>query len=230
MSGTSSAPACAKCGKLTDTFRCHQCEKDYCAEHVAAHQHQHKLRQQLNAMISRHEQVRQNIVEFKKETPDHPLMQEIEQWEQDSTTKIQQVANNARNKLTSVLNTLASNVTPISEALAEELAKAGDADTISEAYLETWSTKLSKLENDLNSSKTVLRKDTYNSIICIDPISTITMQNTCFGDLAGKINIQDEGQVIRQGLSFSTGSARLVGEYSSGCHLFSFKIEKMERS
>jgi len=229
MPESTQTPFCAICSRPTGIFRCHGCAQDFCTQHVI--EHRQNLTQQFDGITSDHEQVQQSIADYTAQSSCHPLMKEIDQWEQKSIEKIQKAAKDARKQLLNLLGTITDNVTPMLESLTKELTKARDDDTFVETDLQVWTMKLNQLKKDLNTPKTILvKEDTYSVMPFINPISTIAVPNDSFGHSVGNTDIEDNGYVIKQGFLPPAGSARTMGEYTFGCHQFRFKIENLQNT
>lgn len=157
-------------------------------------------------------------------------MKEINQWEQNSIKKIQKAANDAREQLLNLLGTATNNdVSTTLEPFVKELTTARDDDAFVETDLQLWTTKLNKLKDDFNASKTILiKRDAYSGRTFIHPILTIAIPHDFFGYSLGNIEIEDNEYVIKQGFLPPAGSARTMNEYSFGCHQFRFMIENLQ--
>src|SRR5579871_3599164 len=128
--------SCATCGKVAGFFTCRGCQKDFCKRHVA--EHQQELSKQLDELTLDHDQFRQNLTEQTKEPRQHPLMKQIDEWEQQSIKKIRDVANDVRKQ---VHNLIKQHITELAEDLtkiAQELRKAREDDDFYETDLQQW--------------------------------------------------------------------------------------------
>lgn len=84
---------CAKCSnKGIGVFKCQGCSNVFCRKHAS--DHRDNLSHQLDKLVYEHDQLHQLI---NQENNDYNLLiNQIDQWEQDSIKKIQQVAENTR--------------------------------------------------------------------------------------------------------------------------------------
>jgi hypothetical protein len=84
---------CAKCAsKGVGIFKCQGCSNVFCRKHAS--EHRDNLNHQLDEIVHEHDQLHQLINQENNEY--HPLIIQIDQWEQNSITKIQQVAQQIR--------------------------------------------------------------------------------------------------------------------------------------
>jgi hypothetical protein len=110
---TANGSRCATCGKAAATFMCRGCSKDFCLRHT--NEHRQELAKQMDEdIIPLHDQLRQSIDEQTKQSDPHPLMKQINEWEQASIEKIHQTANHARQQISNVIK---ENTDKIKESL-----------------------------------------------------------------------------------------------------------------
>jgi hypothetical protein len=98
-SSSSSKAPCATCGnKAAGIFRCEGCLRVFCRKHL--NEHRDLLSHQLDEIFIEHDTLQQTIVENKgKQNNQHPILKQIDKWEEDSIVKIQQVAEEARQQV-----------------------------------------------------------------------------------------------------------------------------------
>lgn len=87
---------CVKCAtKGVGIFKCQGCSSAFCRRHASEHRTQ--LGQQLDEIVHEHDQLHQLIIE--EENDSHSLINQINQWEQNSIGKIQHTAENIRQEI-----------------------------------------------------------------------------------------------------------------------------------
>ncbi len=98
-SSSSSKAPCATCtNKAAGIFRCEGCLQVFCRKHL--NEHRDLLNHQLDQIVLEHDTLQQTIVENKsKQNKQHPILKQIDKWEQDSIVKIQQIAEEAREQV-----------------------------------------------------------------------------------------------------------------------------------
>jgi hypothetical protein len=92
---TLSTPCTICSSKGIGIFKCQGCSNVFCRKHVS--EHRDNLRYQLDEIIHEHDQIYQLINQSTNAYD--PLMNEIDQWEENSIKKIQQVAQNIRDDI-----------------------------------------------------------------------------------------------------------------------------------
>ncbi len=95
---------CSTCKEETNTFICRGCKNDFCFEHLT--EHRQLLNEQLHQIQHDFNQFRQTIIEIRNNTLKHPLIEEIDRWENESINKIKQNAKECRQ----ILNKMLKNV------------------------------------------------------------------------------------------------------------------------
>jgi len=87
---------CIKCAnKGIGIFKCQGCSNVFCHKHAS--EHRLNLSHQLDEIVHEHDQLQQLINQ--ENNDDHPLINQINQWEQNSILKIQQIAENIRKEI-----------------------------------------------------------------------------------------------------------------------------------
>jgi uncharacterized UBP type Zn finger protein len=105
MASTSPKTPCITCGKGIGLFKCEGCIQTFCTKHVL--EHRQTLHHQLDEIVIGHDILQQNIMENKDQK--HPWMNFIDEWEQKSIEKIQQMAKETRQKFTDFVDIHRSN-------------------------------------------------------------------------------------------------------------------------
>ena len=83
--------SCAKCDKGAGVTTCNGCEKSFCLKHIV--EHRQDLALELDQLGQEHDSFRHDLL---KDNSIHPILNRIDQWENESVTKIQVVAEAAR--------------------------------------------------------------------------------------------------------------------------------------
>ena len=226
-STTTKRSLCKACNKAPSVFFCQGCQKDFCRNH--AEEHRQELSKQLDTIIVEHDQLKQNLTEYKGKSSRHPLMQEIDQWETQSIEKIRKAADDARKELSKVIDSHTTKITEDLKQLTQELTAARSEDNFIEIDLKEWTESLENLTKDLRTPSSInVQQETSNTPF-IQKILVSTKQKEFFERATAKMNIDENGQVICS-QSQGDSTARSHGEYSSGQHNFRFKIEQKHAS
>ena len=102
MTTTSNKTICVICNKERITYACDGCSQRFCRKHLD--EHLKNLGEQLEQIGNDHDQLRQNLDQQKTNPTKHPLIEQINQWENDSIDKIKQTAQLCREKLINYSN------------------------------------------------------------------------------------------------------------------------------
>jgi hypothetical protein len=145
---------CATCEKAAGTFTCRGCGKDFCLRNT--NEHRQELSKQMDEdVIPLHDQLQQSLDQQTKKPIHHPLIKQIDDWEQLSVEKIHQAADSVREQLIQLINTHASKMKETLERLTQQLKKARDDDQFFETDLKEWMEKLEVLKKDLVTPQTI---------------------------------------------------------------------------
>ncbi|CAF4313309.1 unnamed protein product, partial [Adineta steineri] len=89
---THSKSVCFICNDETNkiTYLCKGCSSEYCYEHLG--EHRHELNQDFEILTNNYNQFQQRINEQKQNPQNSSLIKKINQWENESIEKIQQIA------------------------------------------------------------------------------------------------------------------------------------------
>ncbi|UJR14398.1 hypothetical protein I4U23_001395 [Adineta vaga] len=204
--------SCVICQKVAGIFTCRGCGNDFCYRHVAVHRQE--LSKEMEDLTNNHNLLQQTIHEQKVDPNRHPLIEEINVWEQESIEKIHQAASDARRQVITVTNTDHTKLLEDLHSLATVLSTARNEDDYVETDLKEWKEKLEEL-NTIFSADEMIRfnqDDTENSLIskifCNHPSHDIFFQTT------GDMQISEQGKVITHGPTNRAAAARCKGEYS----------------
>ncbi|CAF3642077.1 unnamed protein product [Rotaria sp. Silwood1] len=203
---------CSKCDKAAAIFTCRGCQKDFCYRHVA--EHRQELNKQMDELTTNHDQLQQTIVEQEAQPNCHPLIQKINEWEQESINKIHRAADDARKQLLTILATQRSKVSNDLTHLIQELSEARNQDDYVEIDLKEWMKRLSELQKDLNGAQSIdFGTDNKDSAL-ISKISIKEISTDFFSRIIGDIQIIENGRVVVHGQTYQNAAACGTGEYS----------------
>ncbi|CAF3905655.1 unnamed protein product [Rotaria sp. Silwood1] len=214
---------CSKCDKAAGIFTCFGCQKDFCYRHVA--EHRQELNKQMDELTTNHDQLQQTIVEQEAQPNCHPLIQKINEWEQESINKIHRTADDARKQVITILEMHRTQVIHDLTCLTEKLSEAHKADDYVETDLKEWMEKLDKLKVDLNAFQTIDFSEDNNKNALVSKIFINDASTDMFHQTVGDIQIIEDGKVAVHLLTNGHAAVRCRGEYSLGKHRFHFKIE-----
>jgi hypothetical protein len=213
---------CSVCGKVPSLSYCDGCQRVFCMDH--AEQHRVDLSNLLDKIIFEHGQCKETIIQYTEESNSHPLIKQINEWENQSIEKIHQTAIDARKQVLNAFKQFASNAIITMKNLTEELTKAQNAENFFETDIRQWMDTLIKIKKELDKPPTINIQKVGNDNSFIYKI--VINVSEIFEKSAGRIAIKDEGKLIVNIGSNGYGTVRSKGEYSTGKHRFRFKIEQ----
>ena len=249
MASATAKKTCAKCDKGGGTAMCYGCEKAFCTKHFI--EHRQELSQQMDNIGQEHDVLHRDLT---NEQGTHPLLDCINQWEQESITKIQVAAEVARVDLQQLLKKAKSNLKTSVTKMTEELQSSRESDDYTEVDIKKWTNQLQELRKMLNSPSTISidyenntrsvirlikvsddRSSDYlyqaSQIYELNNRSSSDLETTVSGrlvDIFGGITLS-EGSLVATLVNDDGGMFYVsgIGRYSSGTHCIRFRIEKI---
>lgn len=220
----SKRPPCSKCNKAAGILTCRGCGKDFCYTHVA--EHRQELNRKMDDLTIYHDQFQQTICEQHSQPHCHPLMGQIDLWEQESIDKIQEAAYNARKELLVILGAHRVKVTNELKHLTAELNIARINDDFVETDLKVWIDKLNRLKKQLSAADIINFGQEDHSDALVSKIFINGISTDIFEHRIGDIQILENGTVAVHGQTYQNAAVRGRSEYSFGQHRLHFKMEQ----
>jgi chromosome segregation ATPase len=163
MATVSMKTKCSICEEERSTFLCRGCEKDFCFDHLT--EHCQLINTQLHHIQNDYNQFKQLIMDIKNNLEQHPLIKQIDQWENESINKIKQAAEQCRKKL---INYTDKNINRIQTKLNnpnEQLISNEKKNDFNEIDLKKFKDKLEKLKEELNQQTNISIEQQINLFI-----------------------------------------------------------------
>ncbi len=154
---------CSICNEETCTFICRGCSKDFCFDHLT--EHRQLLNEQLHHIQNDYNEFRQLIIDLKQYPEKHTLIEQIDQWENDSIIKIKQKAKECRQRLTNYTNKILNQVEIKLNNSNEQLIPNQKKNDFNEIHLNKLKEKLEELKKELNQPTIVSIEEQSNSLI-----------------------------------------------------------------
>ena len=150
---------CSICEKHTRTFSCKGCSKEFCRNDLA--QHFDTLDKQLDQVTNEHNDIVQKIA-IHKSTPDKsPLLDKINEWEQNSIEKIRHIAREYRNELVKTAKRSIDQVENQLEDLGKQIKRIRQENDFNEIDLKEYQENLKQLDEKFeNPANTLIRRST----------------------------------------------------------------------
>jgi hypothetical protein len=161
--------ACATCGTTAGIFTCRGCTEHFCLLHT--NEHRDKLELRMNEIILHHNRFRELISESRDTQYQHRLFQLIDQWEEQSIEKIQQVANDTRQQLSIALRNRGNELRETSSNFMHVLVQARENGEFFEQDLQHWAEQLNQLQTTLMEHERIRIEHDSNSLAFISRIS-----------------------------------------------------------
>ncbi|CAF1203567.1 unnamed protein product [Adineta ricciae] len=206
------------------------CLQVFCRKHL--NEHRDALSHQLDEIVLEHDTLQQTICENIKATEkQHPVLKQIDQWEQEAIQKIQRLTEELRRQVKQLTDT--QRVSKKLHELAERLQIARIDDDYVETDLNTWKTMLQELQNDLTAFTPLLSIHEHPSQILVSKVALSIPKDRVkqekFGKPYGSVRIEGNNLIaVHCGTKNGTALVRGVGEYSSGIHKIRFLFKKSD--
>jgi hypothetical protein len=147
-SNTNQKKQCSKCGSNGWVFPCEGCQASFCVKHAPEH------RQELDFQLKHIQgdlKILQNIHSQHEECQDHPLLSQIDVWEQDTIAKINQTAQIARDELRKLIDESNDRKKKMFKEFHEQLQTGRQTEQYTEIELEQWKKQLIDIKNQMET-------------------------------------------------------------------------------
>ncbi|CAF2194561.1 unnamed protein product [Rotaria magnacalcarata] len=236
---------CVKCSKGCGITTCNGCQQAYCINHF--NQHRQELAIEVETLRQKHDRFRSNL---DRKFTEHPLLLQINQWEQDAVNTIQTIAETARALLRELLNQTKNEIEKSMKNLTDALQSSRECDDYTEINIKKWTGQLRTLRETIESPPTILITENEKLVIPLISVHnqpstfatenfenhTVTVENSThpserFDQIVGKAITSEECRVITCNTWFvSYPTIYGSGRYSSGTHRLDYQIEKIGNS
>lgn len=163
MTTTPGKAQCITCGKERSAVRCEGCLQIFCYNHLNDHRQQ--LNQQLDEIEVNRDIFRQTLTQQITDSKQHVLIKQIDQWEEDSIRRIQQIAEESRQLLDQYISEYLNQIEGNLNKLTEVLRQTRREDDFNEIDLNKFKEKLTQLEKELNQPSNIsIQKDLSSPI------------------------------------------------------------------
>ena len=158
---------CFLCEKTKVTYVCQGCLNHFCIDDLL--KHRTKIEQEIDQLQNDHDQIRQQINDFKIDPTKHSLIKQIDQWEIDSINKIKQHAQLYKTQFIRYSNSFLPKIEEKLIVLAQQMKNIHQEQAFNEVDLSHLKQKLQLLHEELNQPTNVSIKQ--QSTPFIDKIS-----------------------------------------------------------
>ncbi|CAF0800846.1 unnamed protein product [Adineta steineri] len=161
---------CFKCNKKKITFTCKGCSKEFCLMDLT--EHRHILNQELYHITNDYDQFKHRINEQKPNPYDLFLIDQINQWETNSTEKIKQKAKDCREIVIKSSQTFLNDIKMKFNDLNEQIKQMQKENEFNEINLNYLKNQLMRMNQELNNpSNMSIEQDSHSFINEISIIS-----------------------------------------------------------
>ena len=180
----------------------------------------------MEEIVNNRDQLQQTIAEHREKPNTHPLIKQINQWEQQSIEKIRETADNRRKELLTVIDRHTKRVSDDLIQVTEEVNTARNENDYVETDLQAWINQLMKLNEDLNASKAITFGKYENETSLISNIFINSSPSECFESKLGDIQIMEYGRLAIHDIGPTTAAVLCRGTYASGQHRIRFEFDQ----
>ena len=159
---------CFICKKERLTYKCDGCSKRFCKQHLKDHENELEL--ELDQIENERNIFRQTLSEQAKQPNKHKLIQQINQWEQHSTNKIQQTAEENRQFIFTQMKEHFKKIEIDLNLLTNEIKEIRHESDFNELNLIDLRNKLEILQKKLNNPENISLKEDNSSSSLINSI------------------------------------------------------------
>ncbi|CAF3945493.1 unnamed protein product [Adineta steineri] len=171
MATANNKTQCFVCNTEKNTYNCKGCSNEFCFPHLT--EHRQIVDKQLDEIINNHGQFQQTILQQKQNSHNSSLIEQINEWEIDSTHQIQKTAEECRKTLIKLTQTLIDDVEKKFIKLSQKLKEIREEDEFNEIDLNNFQLKLTQItEEFLQSSNISIKDDSQEFIKRISVISS----------------------------------------------------------
>jgi len=204
---------------------CEGCSQALCTKHFI--DHRRLLGEEMNVIISEHDEFQHTLNQHTTNPGSHPLIKQINEWEQESIARIQQKSKELREELLQLTTVHLDELSKKLRHLSEKLNEGREHDSFVETDLQDWKKSLDDLKANLNSPSTFgISRHDRNPLVQNVSINSIG-GNELFERVSDKnVQIEENGQVAVHDTSRSYTEIRGKSEYTSGCHEVHLRIEQ----
>ena len=154
---------CVTCGKEKSVIRCEGCLEPFCFNHFG--DHRIEFSKELEEIDSTCEGFQQTIVKLTSKPQKHPLFQYIDQWEQNSISKIQQAADEARQILLKHFPVHVASATDHLKDFMKKVKKSRQENDFFETDIQRWKDELAIVKEKLRKPSNIIIEITDIAIV-----------------------------------------------------------------
>ncbi|CAF3898445.1 unnamed protein product [Adineta steineri] len=163
MAMTNNRTQCFKSKIEKIKHSCKRCSKGFCFADLT--EHKQILNHELNHIINDYDGFKQTINEHKRNSQNHSLIKQINQWEKNSIEKIKQKARNWREIVLKYSSTVINNIEIKLNDLNEQIKQLHRENEFNESNLNRLRNQLIEIIEELNSPSNISIEQDSQSLI-----------------------------------------------------------------
>ncbi|CAF1599270.1 unnamed protein product, partial [Adineta ricciae] len=167
---------CVTCAKDKGTVQCHGCSQSFCFKHLTDHRQQ--LSQQFDEIQMTRDLLRQTLTEYSNNSQKHPLINEIDRWEQHSINLIRKTAEEARQKMQKHTTEHLSKMEKKLNDLTKQLREGREDDDFVEIDLQQWNQQLTQINEELLKPTNIKVKQSSTPLITMINVEIVDKETT----------------------------------------------------
>jgi hypothetical protein len=213
--------------KQAGVANCEGCSQVFCTKHF--NDHRRSLDEEMNVILSKYNDFKNTIIQEPTIVNIQPIIEEIDNWEQESLKKIQEKAAELRHELLQLRIAHIESLTTKFQSLAEQIEKGQEQQDFIETDLLRWEKRLDDLKSNLISSSAIniLQDDNIPLVHLIAVSYLSTEKNELFDRIFNdKVRIEEGGEVVVALKAFmSYTEVRGKNSYEFGPHKIRLLLE-----
>ncbi|CAF3102434.1 unnamed protein product [Rotaria socialis] len=226
MASLQTRKLCSTAGscKQTAATNCEGCLQSFCTKHFI--DHRNALSEEMNDIISEYNCLKSTF-DQSAEPDSHPFFKDIDQWKEDSITKIQQKAQELRIELFQLIAIRKAEILEKLQQACEEIKNSQEIDNFIELDLLQWKTTLQNLKAKCDPTL-AFSLEPRDDLPVVHNVSVIfTLDNELFGQVFDNaVQIQQNGEIAIHDASHNYTEIRGKNEYTTGRHRIRLCIDQ----
>ncbi|CAF0805078.1 unnamed protein product [Rotaria sordida] len=214
---------CTICGTMVGVFSCHGCNKNFCLIHTS--EHRDFLQKSMNEISNNCDLLKDSVQGHKGEQHQISIMEQIEQWEQQSIDKIRRLADDVRQQISTIIRDRTDNFKEKLGELQQQLEIARQDGGFYENDLTEWTRRFDELQRIVAQQQTIKIEEDIGSTSFISRISVNDISSISFRKNVPLKN-HDQNDIEKKYDDYTDNHNQY--SYSKGSHSIRFKIHEYE--
>ncbi len=153
MAAASIKASCSICNHEEETYMCRGCSETFCFKHLE--DHRETIHKEFNQIEDDYNLFRQTLNGQKDDQKIRLLIQQIDEWQEDSINKIKQTAEACKQRLIKSTNEYLNDINSKLDTLTDEIKEIRKKNAFNEIHLSQLKENLNKLKGKLDKQPNV---------------------------------------------------------------------------